>query len=196
MKHLGFESWKNSRGDPVAAIKRHVKYIETEKEHHQNTPVLFNEADFVQRREVYQKLNELPKQGVVGHKLVFTMSENEWREGRIDLKELVRESMRSYEMQKKVKLDWVAAIHHDEGHPHAHVVVLGRDDRGRQVGFYKKDIAKMQEIAEFQRERLAERNRTREMEREINRDLFKELEQERPLTPTLERSLEREMLSR
>lgn len=178
----------------MAAIKRHIRYIETEKEHHRNTPVLFNDqADFVQRREVYRKLNELPKQGVVGHKLVFTMSENEWREGRIDLRELVRESMRSYEMQKKVKLDWVAAIHHDEGHPHCHVVVLGRDDRGRQVGFYKKDIAKIQEITEFHRERIAERNQTREMEREIDRDLIKELEQERPLTPAPERSLEREM---
>jgi hypothetical protein len=188
VKHLGFESHRHSKGNPVAAVKRHIRYIEEDKEHHRNTPQLFNEeTDFVRRREVYQKLNKLPKRGVVAHKLIFTLSEEERRRGKIDLKELVRESMLSYQIQNKIGLDWVGSIHDDEGHPHAHVVVLGRDSEGRQVGFYKKHLKQIQQIAEHQRERLAARNL--QQERSLD-DLLHDLEQERTMERTNERTLE------
>jgi type IV secretory pathway VirD2 relaxase len=29
------------------------------------------------------------------------------------------------------KLDWVAVDHFNTGHPHSHVIVRGKDDRGR-----------------------------------------------------------------
>jgi hypothetical protein len=190
VKHLGFASFRGKEKNPIAAIKRHIKYIEEDKEHHQNTPQLFNaESDFVQRREVYGKLNAQPKQGVVGHKLVITLSEDEWRRGKIDFKELVRETMSSYAMRNKISLDWVAAVHHDEGHPHAHVVILGRDDQGRQVGLYKKQIKQIQQIAEHQRERLATRNLQREQERTLEA-LLRDLEQERPMERAREKTLE------
>lgn len=196
MKHLGYERF-NVRGkgkskNPKSAIKRYVKYIEQEKEHHRNLPTLFDERnDYVNRIDFYTKINEQPDHGVVAHKLLFTMSENEWREGKIDLREWTREIMASYEMQQEKKLNWVAAIHMDEGHPHVHVVICGIDDQGKQVGIYKKDIKTLQKIAERHRERLQERNKSRELGRD--RDLLQELEAERTLTPAPEKSHEKSM---
>lgn len=197
MKHLGYERFKakgksKGKGNPKAAIKRHVRYIEQEKEHHQNTPTLFNgRENYVNRIDFYQKINKQPDRGVVAHKLLLTMSENEWREGKIDLREWTREVMQSYQMQNEKQLDWVAAVHMDKGHPHVHVVVRGIDDQGRQVGFYKKDIKELQKTAERHRERLQERNKTRELDRD--RDLLKELEQERTLTPAPEKEREKKI---
>lgn len=194
VKALGYASYNQKKGDPKGAIKRHIKYIEQDKDHHQNKPVLFNDKDdYVNRIQFYQKINAQPNRGVVGHKLVLTMSEEEWREDRIDLKELTRETMASYSMQQKKKLDWVASIHQDKGHPHAHIVIRGVDDRGRQVGMYPKNIKELQKIAEQQRERLAERNKAREIERD-ERDLLQELANERTLSPAPHRDhkIERE----
>lgn len=196
VKLLGYERFGKGKGNPKAAIKRHVKYIEMDKEHHQNSPTLFNEREnYVNRIDFYQKINKQPDRGVVAHKLLLTMSENEWREGRIDLRELTRETMASYQIQNELKLDWVAAIHLDKGHPHVHVVIRGIDNQGKQVGIFKKNLKQLQQIAERHRERLSERNKTRELDRD--RDLLKELEQERTLTPAPEKvhdkSIQREL---
>ena len=197
VKLLGYERFgKKGKGNPKAAIKRHVKYIEMDKEHHQNLPTLFNDReDYVDRIDFYQKINRQPNKGVVAHKLIITMSENEWREGRIDLRELTRETMASYQIQNELKLDWVAAIHLDKGHPHVHVVIRGIDNQGKQVGIFKKNLKQLQQIAERHRERLSERNKTRELDRG-NRALLQELEQEPSLTPAPEKVREEKEISR
>jgi type IV secretory pathway VirD2 relaxase len=191
MRTIGFESYNNrKKGDPKAAAKRHTKYIEEEKAHHRNKPVLFNDKEnVVNRIDFYQKINKQPNRGVVAHKFILSLSEEEWKRGKIDLREWTRETMSSYQMKNKKQLDWVGAIHLDEGHPHVHIVVRGIDNQGRQVGFYPKNINQMQTIVEQQRERLEKRNTTRELERD--RDLFKELEAERSLTPAPEKNHEK-----
>src|SRR5581483_1557176 len=47
-----------------------------------------------------------------------------------DLKPFVRDLMRQMEQDLGTKLDWVAADHFNTGHPHTHLVVRGKDDRG------------------------------------------------------------------
>ena len=50
-----------------------------------------------------------------------------------DLKPLVRRWMAQVEEDLGTKLDWVAVDHFNTGHPHAHVLVRGVDDRGQDL---------------------------------------------------------------
>ncbi|MFA6125628.1 relaxase/mobilization nuclease RlxS [Sphingomonas sp.] len=50
-----------------------------------------------------------------------------------DLKPLVRRWMTQVEQDLGTKLDWVAVDHFNTGHPHSHVIVRGKDDRGKDL---------------------------------------------------------------
>jgi type IV secretory pathway VirD2 relaxase len=47
-----------------------------------------------------------------------------------DLKPFVRDLMAKVETDLGTKLDWVAVDHFNTGHPHTHIVIRGKDDRG------------------------------------------------------------------
>jgi type IV secretory pathway VirD2 relaxase len=50
-----------------------------------------------------------------------------------DLKPLARRLMDRMEEDLGTKLDWVAVDHFNTGHPHTHIVVRGKDDRGADL---------------------------------------------------------------
>ena len=50
-----------------------------------------------------------------------------------DLKPLVRRLMVQAEKDLATRLDWVAVDHFNTGHPHSHVLVRGKDDRGKDL---------------------------------------------------------------
>lgn len=50
-----------------------------------------------------------------------------------DLKPLIRDLVRQMQVDLDTKLDWVAVDHFDTGHPHTHLVIRGRDDRGKDL---------------------------------------------------------------
>ncbi len=50
-----------------------------------------------------------------------------------DLKPFVRDLMQQMERDLETKLEWVAVDHHNTGHPHAHVVIRGKDDQGHDL---------------------------------------------------------------
>ncbi|BBD01112.1 MULTISPECIES: relaxase/mobilization nuclease RlxS [Sphingobium] len=50
-----------------------------------------------------------------------------------DLKPLTRRLMDRMEEDLGTRLDWVAVDHFNTGHPHTHIVVRGRDDRGADL---------------------------------------------------------------
>lgn len=50
-----------------------------------------------------------------------------------DLKSLVRRLMAQAEKDLSTKLDWVAVDHFNTGHPHAHVIVRGKDEAGKDL---------------------------------------------------------------
>ena len=50
-----------------------------------------------------------------------------------DLKPLTRRLMSRLEEDLGTKLDWVAVDHFNTGHPHTHIVVRGKDDRGADL---------------------------------------------------------------
>jgi type IV secretory pathway VirD2 relaxase len=50
-----------------------------------------------------------------------------------DLKEVTRRLMKRMEEDLGTSLDWVAVDHFDTGHPHSHIIVRGKDDRGKDL---------------------------------------------------------------
>jgi hypothetical protein len=58
--------------------------------------------------------------------------------------------MERMEKDLGTKLDWVAANHYNTGHPHAHIVVRGKDERGKDL------IIAREYITQGMRERAAE----------------------------------------
>lgn len=182
IKHLGYLSYRN-HGKPVSYTKNHIKYIGKDTKEHQNKVFLFDEKGKANRKEFFQKIERLPKRGVVSHKLVFSLSEDERDRRGIDMIELAREVMKDYQDQnlKQGKFDWIASFHDDEGHPHVHVVLLGRTDIGKEVGIRKKNLEDFRKISERVRDRL-----TKDKTKDRERDWLKELDYERELYPVQE----------
>ena len=50
-----------------------------------------------------------------------------------ELKALTRRLMNQMEQDLGTKLDWVAVDHFNTGHPHSHIVLRGKDERGRDL---------------------------------------------------------------
>jgi type IV secretory pathway VirD2 relaxase len=50
-----------------------------------------------------------------------------------DLKPMIRRLMAQAEKDLGTELDWVAVDHFNTGHPHSHVLVRGKDDRGQDL---------------------------------------------------------------
>lgn len=67
------------------------------------------------------------------HQFRFIVAPEDGAEYQPDLKPLVRRWMAQVEQDLGTRLDWVAVDHFNTGHPHAHVIVRGRDDRGKDL---------------------------------------------------------------
>lgn len=67
-----------------------------------------------------------------------------------DLKPLTRRLMAQMEQDLGTRLDWVAVDHFNTGHPHTHVVVRGKDERGKDL------IIAREYLTQGMRERAAE----------------------------------------
>jgi len=104
-----------------------------------------------------------------------------------DLKGFTRRLMRQMEEDLGTRLDWVAVDHHNTGHPHTHIVLRGRDDRGKDLVIAREYISRgmRERAAEIVTFDLGERST-----REIESRLRNEVEQER--FTGLDRSLLRE----
>lgn len=104
-----------------------------------------------------------------------------------DLKSLTRRLMARMEEDLGTKLDWVAVDHFNTGHPHCHIILRGKDDRGKDL------VIAREYIAGGMRERAAELvdlDLGPRSVREIEARLRSEIEQER-LT-SIDRTLLRE----
>src|SRR5690606_2783352 len=67
-----------------------------------------------------------------------------------DLRPLIRRLMARMEQDLGTSLDWVAADHADTLHPHSHVILRGKDDRGENL------VIAPEYIAHGMRERVCE----------------------------------------
>lgn len=93
-----------------------------------------------------------------------------------DLKPLTRRLMAQMEADLGTKLDWVAVDHFNTGHPHTHVILRGRDDRGKDLVIAKEYLTQglRERAAELVSLDLGPRT-----DLEIEARLRREVEQER-----------------
>ena len=102
-----------------------------------------------------------------------------------DLKPLIRRFMQRMEQDLGTSLDWVAADHLDTLHPHTHIILRGKDERGENL------VIAPEYISRGMRERVAElvsMDLGPRTDFEIERRLRLDVEAER-LTPTDRRLL-------
>jgi type IV secretory pathway VirD2 relaxase len=59
-----------------------------------------------------------------------------------DLKPMIRRLMAQAEKDLGTKLDWVAVDHFNTGHPHTHILLRGKDERGQNLVIAREYIAK------------------------------------------------------
>jgi type IV secretory pathway VirD2 relaxase len=124
-----------SKGIGKAAFRAHLKYIQRDgvsiSEHGRNGP----ENDKT-GGELYGSDGEKPQD-----KDFLVRSEDDRHQFRVilspedadqlgDLKENTRAFMGQVEKDLGTRLDWVAVDHYNTGHPHSHIVIRGRDERG------------------------------------------------------------------
>ncbi|MBL8699447.1 MAG: DUF3363 domain-containing protein [Alphaproteobacteria bacterium] len=104
-----------------------------------------------------------------------------------DLPGFTRRLMAQVEKDLGTRLDWVAVDHHNTGHPHTHVVIRGKDERGKDLVIARDYIAQGMRLRAQAIVSLELGPRT---DREIEDRLRREVDQER-LT-SLDRGLVRE----
>lgn len=105
-----------------------------------------------------------------------------------DLKPFVRRLMARMEEDLATRLDWVAVDHHNTGHPHTHIIVRGKDEKGRDL------IIAREYMSVGMRERAAEivsLDFGPQSDSEIEDRLRREIEQER--FTSIDRRLIRDM---
>jgi type IV secretory pathway VirD2 relaxase len=98
-----------------------------------------------------------------------------------DLKPFVRDLMQRMETDLGTRLDWVAADHFNTGHPHSHVVVRGKDDRGRDLVIARDYIshgmrARAAELLTRELGPESELDQLRKLEREVSAERFTRLD--------------------
>lgn len=92
-----------------------------------------------------------------------------------DLTGHTRDLMRSVEADLGTKLDWVAVNHHNTGHPHVHVILRGRDDRGDTLVINGDYLAhgvreRASALATLELGPVSEREQTRKLVAEVDQD--------------------------
>ena len=170
-------------GKGMNGAKAHLRYIQRDGVTREGEPgqlynALENEADgktFLDRAEDDR------------HQFRFIVAPEDGIEYE-DLKPLTRRLMTQMEEDLGTRLDWVAVDHFNTGHPHTHIMLRGRDDKGHDL------IIARDYITTGMRERAAELvslDLGPRTDREIENRLRHEVEQER-LT-SIDRRLMREM---
>lgn len=93
-----------------------------------------------------------------------------------ELRPFVRRLMTQMEEDLGTRLDWVAVDHYNTGHPHSHIVLRGKDDRGQDLVIAREYITKglRERAAELVTLDLGPRS-----DLEIENRLRNEVEQER-----------------
>ncbi|WP_116092555.1 relaxase/mobilization nuclease RlxS [Sphingomonas crusticola] len=115
-------------GKGAAGAAAHLRYLErdgTTRTSERGT-LYGAESDAADRR-AFQERTEGDR-----HQFRFIVSAEDGAEFE-DLKPLTRRLMARAEEDLGTRLDWVAVDHFDTGHPHTHIIMRGKDDRGADL---------------------------------------------------------------
>jgi type IV secretory pathway VirD2 relaxase len=94
-----------------------------------------------------------------------------------DLKPLIRDLMQQMESDLGTKLDWIAVDHFNTGHPHTHIVIRGRDERGEELVMARDYIghgirARAQDLVTLELGPETELERIAKLTREVVQERF------------------------
>jgi type IV secretory pathway VirD2 relaxase len=150
----------------ASAVRAHLRYVQRDGVTRDGAPGELYDADSDRADgKTFAERGEGDR-----HQFRFIVAPEESSE-LADLKPFVRDLTRQMETDLGTKLDWVAADHFNTGHPHTHIVIRGKDDRGRDL------VIARDYIAHGMRARASELI-TRELGPESELDHLRKLEQE------------------
>ena len=112
--------FKSSYVSP-AKLRRHMSYLERESA----------SVDGKKPEVFTQKGRDIPNQPMENEPRTYRFILSPENGYRLDMKQFTREFMENYE-EASGKLNWFAAVHYNTAHPHAHIVVRGVNQEGKQ----------------------------------------------------------------
>jgi len=115
-------------GKGFASARRHLRYLQREGVGREGDAGALYDKD----RDVADGRFFMDEAKDDRHQFRFIVSPEDGAQYQ-DLKPMVRRLMAQMEEDLGTKLDWVATDHYNTGHPHSHIVVRGKDDRGKNL---------------------------------------------------------------
>lgn len=114
-------------------------------------------------RQLEDPLTRHPKAAKAYH-CVFSLRRAEFdRLGLKDWRQIVRDAMETYERETGRKLEWIAANHDNQTHPHCHVIIKSayelQDGQRKQLRLDRFDLKKFREVADQQLDRYRDKHR-------------------------------------
>ena len=152
-----------------ARAQAHVRYIQFRggKDKDEAPRSFFSGLqDDIHGREVAAAVYGQNPRGTIMHKLILSPGVQG-----ADVKEYCREVMADLGSRKGLDLEWYAVQHDNTANSHVHIVVMGRDENGRNVRLAKNDYTKIKEAGDkyLERNRLLDReekSKEKDQERE------------------------------
>lgn len=120
----------------LGAARAHIKYIVRDGVTREGEPGQLYDAsgDEVDAAAFLDRSSSDP------HQFRFVVSADEGAR-LADLKPFIRNLLTDMERDLDTKLDWIAVDHFNTGHPHTHIVIRGRDDKGQDLVMARDYIA-------------------------------------------------------
>lgn len=115
-------------GTGAAAARAHLRYVERDGTTREGDRGQLYGAD----SDTADGKTFLERGAGDRHQLRFIVSPEDGSEYD-DLKSVTRRLMSRIEKDLGTRLDWVAVDHFNTGHPHTHIIVRGKDDRGKDL---------------------------------------------------------------
>ncbi len=123
-------------GKGLGAAKAHLRYIERDGVARDGEPGELYAAD----KDIADGKAFLERCDGDRHQFRFIVSAEDGDQYQ-DLKPFVHKLMTQMEEDLGTKLDWVAVDHFNTGHPHSHIMLRGKDDRGENLVIAREYIA-------------------------------------------------------
>jgi type IV secretory pathway VirD2 relaxase len=170
--------YARQRGSDLGAARAHLRYIQRDGVTREGEPGRLYDAhgDDADVGAFLDRSEGDP------HQFRFIVSAEDSPRLR-DLKPFVRDLLRQMEQDLDTKLDWVAVDHFNTGHPHTHIVVRGRDDRGRDLVMARDYIghgmrARAQSLVTLELGPETEMERLQKLMNEVAHERFTRLDRE------------------
>ncbi|MCX8478008.1 MAG: relaxase/mobilization nuclease RlxS [Sphingomonas sp.] len=123
-------------GKGAAAARAHLRYIQRDGVTRDGQPGTLYSAD----RDAADGRSFLERSASDRHQFRFIVSAED-ADQYPDLKPFVRRLMSQMEEDLGTRLDWVAVDHFNTGHPHTHIMLRGKDDRGDNLVIAREYIS-------------------------------------------------------